>query len=112
MNNTELKVFNINFAKKVFSVCNPAWLFFRSKYSNSGFFIIGDFKYLTNGHNLKQTVKYNTKESKILDKSYTNAKQLYARPEVISHLGISDHSAVLFKPSKLVRHKIGKRSRN
>ena len=59
----------------------------RSKYSNSGFFIIGDFnhfpdKYLTNGHNLKQTVKDNTREKYWINviqmqNNFTRGQRLY-----------------------------------
>ena len=71
---------------------------------NAGLFITGDFNTMQTDcfHKelkLVQTVKRATRKSNILDKIFTNCRQLYASPIIIAPLGKSDHNCVLVRPN-------------
>ena len=88
--------------------------FLQTKTINCGLFIIGDFNQLPEQHlkinyKLKQAVKRPTRESAILDKCFTNMSAYYDEPEVTSHIGKSNHNAVIYKP-KLSNKKYRQRS--
>ena len=83
-----------------------------SKHPGAGIAAIGDFNQfpdinLTSQHGLKQLVKASTRENSTLDKCYTNMHHYYENPQIRSHLGKSDHNAVLLTPNKYTRQNNG-----
>jgi len=48
---------------------------------------------------LRQVVSGSTRKDALLDKIYTNMSDWYTRPVVISQIGLSDHKAVLMRPT-------------
>ena len=86
--------------------------FILTKHPGTGLAAIGDFNkfpdyHLTSQHGLKQLVKAATREKSTLDKCYMNMHKYYVNPEIRSHLGKSDHLAVLLNPNKQSRHNTG-----
>ena len=71
---------------------------------HSGVMLCGDFnhlndRYLTNARNLTQCVKTPTRGPAVLDLIYTNMQCFYGLPMIYPSIGISDHMAVIAKPS-------------
>ena len=73
------------------------------QHPSAGIVILGDLNKLKtssicNSFHLKQIVKLPTRKGAILDKILTNMDQYYQQPEIISHLGKSDHNMVVAIP--------------
>ena len=80
--------------------------FFSSKFTNAGFFVVGDYNQLDTSFlekrlRFKQLVKHNTRGEKILDKIFTNLSNYYGDATVLPPLGKSDHNCVVIEPNSL-----------
>ena len=80
--------------------------FFSSKFTNAGFFVVGDYNqldttFLEKRLRFKQLVKNNTRREKILDKIFTNLFSYYGDAAVLPPLGKSDHNCVVIRPESV-----------
>ena len=78
----------------------------------SAIFLIRDFnqfpdKSITLHYQLKQLVTQATRKDNILDKCYTNIATFYQIPEILPHMGKSDHNSVLIQPQELIQYDTG-----
>ena len=77
--------------------------YIRGKHPHVGLLITGDFNqlpdYRLKSHlQMKQLVKQPTRGNAILDKVFTNLNPFYSTTTVTSHIGTSDHRAVVCYP--------------
>ena len=77
----------------------------KSKHCNTAVMIAGDFNTFKEGclcrmYSLKQIVWKPTRDNSILDKVYTSIPQWYKPPDIVSHIGKSDHNSVLLSPKQ------------
>ena len=69
------------------------------KHPECGIVITGDFNQLKTHYRFVQVVRTATRSGAVLDKIWTNMKDVYVSPITISELGKSDHNMVLWKPN-------------
>ena len=84
----------------------------RSKHPDCGVVLIGHFNqfndtFLVSHYRFIQMVKILTRGGAILDKIWTNMRELYQSPVSISELGKSDHNMILLQPMVHTRHDTG-----
>ena len=84
----------------------------RSRHPDIGILITGDFNrmnmfQLINGNDLSQIVDFPTRGKATLDLMLTsgNLRECYEKPYLLSPLGLSDHSCVIWKPK---HHRVAK----
>ena len=75
------------------------------KHPECGIVITGDFNQLNDNflkthYRFVQVVRTATRSGAVLDKIWTNMKDVYVSPITISELGKSDHNMVLWKPNR------------